>query len=166
MEESEIFKDLVLKGFEIFNGFYKIGNYGTLISNSRAYTRLYRNGTVTTNTTKESIHKPRCSQKCPLLFSELYAIITDEKGEKIKVLKTVYIHRLVAEHFVEKPKDRGKDKVTHIDHTQPQNNYYKNVMWTDQPFLSKRSMITHPHNRDNLKRANIKSGYYDSLRKK
>ena len=33
--ETEIFKDLKLKGFEVFNGFYKIGNHGTLISKKR-----------------------------------------------------------------------------------------------------------------------------------
>ncbi len=164
--KEEVFKDLKLDGFDQFDGLYSIGDRGTLISKARTSESTDRNGNAYLRTTNERTKTARHSKKSPLLFSELYLTIYRDDGTKAKYVRTVYIHKLVAQHFMERPKDKRKNMVAHIDPFQPTRNYPSNLMWVDQSFFSSRNMILYPENRNNLKKANIKSGYYQSLRRK
>ena len=68
-----------------------------------------------------------------------------------KKLKTysISVHRLVALHFLEKPKDPEKKFVTYLDHNH-ENNYYKNLKWVTRKELNFL-------NKDNRKKKNIRS---------
>ena len=53
-------------------------------------------------------------------------IITDKNGKKLYN----YVHRLVAEYFLDKPGE-DQNQVIHLDNNK-QNNYYKNLQWASE----------------------------------
>lgn len=159
----EIFRELKLPDNPEYNGLYRIGNYGTLISKRRLSCRLDRWGNFYSITYPERTKAVRFSKKSPLLFTDLEFTRFNIDGTKEKFKKTVYIHKLVAMHFIKRSEDLSKNKVAHINHSEPTNNSYKNLIWADQAYFSIRNMILYPENRDKLKEANIESGYYKEL---
>ncbi len=156
----EFFKDLELEGFE---GCYEIGCLGTLMSKERLSQSTSKGGKVYFRKLKRRPIILNCGKKSPLLHAVLVNITYLEDGSKKTVVKTLYIHKAVAEAFIEKPKEEDKNKVAHIDPYQPQNNKFDNLMWADQSFFSTRNMILYPENINKLRDKNIKSGYYKKL---
>jgi hypothetical protein len=66
------------------------------------------------------------------------------------ITQGVYIHKFVAEHFVEND-DLSKIFVTHIDKDK-KNNYWKNLKWVDQAELTKKHIETGVFAAENRKR--------------
>lgn len=103
---KEIWKDI--KGYE---GYYQISNKGRIKSLPRF--RKARNNYVS----KEKILKPAENSKG--YFRVL--LKTNNKNNRF------FVHRLVAEHFLEK--EKGKNIVNHLD-CNPHNNVVSNLEWT------------------------------------
>jgi hypothetical protein len=104
---TEIWKDIV--GFE---GLYQISNYGNVKS------------------CKRLVNSKSGSQR--LVNEKLLSLGKDKDGYLMAILcqdatkKTVKIHRLVAESFIDKVD--GKNLVNHID-SQKSNNFVSNLEW-------------------------------------
>lgn len=108
---QEIWKDI--PGFE---GIYQISNYG----NARSFDRRvvnHRGGT-----TRIAYGK----KLTPWDNGNGYLVLTIHDGKK---RKNCYVHRLVAELFLDKP--RGKEYVNHIDYNKHNNNV-ENLEWCTQ----------------------------------
>ena len=107
MKVEEIWKDIV--GFE---GLYKISNYGNI------------------NSCKRYVPHSRFIQK--LVPEKILSLGKDKDGYLMAILcrdatkKTVKVHRLVADAFLEKTKD--KNIVNHID-SKKSNNFFQNLEW-------------------------------------
>lgn len=79
--------------------------------------------------------------------------------------ETIYVHKIVAQLFIDSPKDLKKVYVEHID-DDFNNNHHSNLRWISHSELQIRNMNErHPENKDKLKNANIKSGYYQNVSK-
>lgn len=98
--------------------------------------------------------RPRTNGIEPHFFVDYHT--RNEKGEKKQ--KTLYVHKLVAMTWVEKPHP-SFNKVTFKDRN-PENFHYSNIMWVDQSYLSARTMREHPEQRTRLKAHNEKNGYH------
>lgn len=104
--QGEMWKPI--KGYE---GYYAISNKGNVVS------LMFRNNQVC---------KPKIKQLTPTDNGNGYLIIGLRDGSK---RKNFYIHRLVAEHFIEKK--YGCEYVNHID-CNPKNNDVSNLEWCTQ----------------------------------
>lgn len=121
---EEIFKDI--KGYE---GIYQISNLGRVKSLIMWDGHTYK------------------SRKKPVFMNPTdnghgYMVVPLRKNTK---RKNHYIHRLVAEHFLEKKK--GKDVVNHIDFNKS-NNTVSNLEWCTQKENTNHSSVNmrHPRN--------------------
>jgi len=143
-----------------FKGLYEISEFGDIRSLPRTievyhgiyglYKRTLKGRTLATRTTKKSPH----------LFTDFSVTYTGLFGNKVKYQKTIYIHKLVGLMFLEKPNNKEKIYVEHIkdDYT---NNHYSNLRWVTCSELQQRNINErYPENRNRLRDANIKSGYY------
>lgn len=144
----------------ILEGLYKVSSYGRIKSLPRQVKRIAYNGVVYYSTLGGNILSQRRLGKQKLMFTDLTCTI-----EGVKYRESVYPSKAVGEMFVKNPNPALYDKLTHRDPADWRNNHYTNIMWTNQSLLSTRNMELNPHNRDNLKRANIKSGYYKNINK-
>ena len=160
IQEIEIWKPLKTND-EIFEGLYEISNFGRLKSIARQVERYTWQGTRYYSILGGKILNQRKLGRNKVLFTSF------TKKDELEVIhrETVYIHRAVGIAFVKNPKPGQYDKVTHIDLSDWENNHHSNIRWADQEFLSKRNMELNPQNHDNLKKANIKSGYYKNINK-
>ncbi len=102
---DEEWKDLVFDNLTERHK-YKISNYGRIIS------YYYNENGVSLKLGVSGLYKS---------FS-----IRDKYGNKIRR----YIHRLVAEYFLDKPKE-NQELVIHLDNSK-HNNYYKNLRWASE----------------------------------
>jgi hypothetical protein len=127
-EELELWKQL----YDLKN--YKISNFGRIKSLERNLSIGVRNGIEYFRVYPELIKAVRTNGIEPFLFTSI--IVTNEKG--VKKNTTFYIHRAVADHFVNKPKhiqelekEGRKIYASHIkkDH---QNNRWDNIRWIGQ----------------------------------
>jgi len=100
---------------------------------------------------------PRTNKIHPHLFVDLVLTI-----DSIRYRKSAYVHKMVAECFV--LNIDNKPFVSHKDFDY-NNNHYSNLYWSNQSEVSRRTIERYPHLRNNLRDNNIKSGYYDSLRR-
>ena len=105
---QEIWKDI--KDYE---GLYQISNLGKVKSLDRK----------TKNRCGEFIKKGKILRQCENSKGYLRVQLINENGKR----KKMFVHRLVAEHFVKK--EKGKNIVNHLD-CNPKNNCYKNLEWT------------------------------------
>lgn len=153
---NEIWKPFKHPDCPTMDGLYEISNKGRLKSLPRAIQRYSHNGSLYTAYKKERILKFRTNKKSKLLFTTLQKSI----GYKKYIIKTIYIHYEVARLFVPNPNPRRYKHVTHINPKKPHHNWSDNLMWCDQSYLSLRNIELYPHLRNNLRDANIKSGYY------
>jgi hypothetical protein len=96
--EGEIWKDVV--GYE---GKYWISSYGRIITNSPIYGLCFLKGEKPNATGHIRVDLYRNSKR-----------------------KRIYIHRLVALHYIDNP--MGYKEIDHIDGN-PTNNYYTNLRW-------------------------------------
>ena len=158
--EKEKWKVLITND-EIFEGLYEISNFGRLRSIARQVERYTWKGTRYYSNLGGKILSQRRLGRNKVLFNSFTK--KDEFG--VVHRESVYIHRAVGVAFVRNYKPGQYNMVTHKNLDDWENNHYSNIMWTDQEFLSKRNMILHPQNRDSLKKANIKSGYYENINK-
>ena len=158
--KQEIWKTLKTKNI-VFKGLYEISNFGRLKSVARQVERQNCSGTKYYANIGGMILSQRRLGKNKVLFNSFTK--RDEFGHIHR--ETVYIHRAVGVAFVKNPKPGEYDMVTHIDLEDWENNHYSNIMWADQPFLSKRNMVLNPQNHNTLKNSNIKSGYYKNINK-
>ena len=80
-----------------------------VITNYERY-KIYDNGTVYSEISQKFLNSGRRG-------SYLTVVLCNQNG-----IKTFYIHKLVAEHFIEKPE--GKLIIDHINHDRLNNNVY------------------------------------------
>lgn len=141
---------------EPFSNYFSVSNKGRVKSNSY---KVERGGPRNryTYTKPATILKLRVNALTGHYFCALIIVID---GEKHQV--TCYPHKTVAELFVDNP-DK-KDIVIHRDGDYS-NNRSENLMWVDQSYLSKKIMQDYPHLRLRLRDYNVKTGYYEKLRK-
>lgn len=136
----------------IFKDFYRVSNLGRLVVKGRfvdiGLGREYWKGDRIIESFRRGKH--------PHLFTSLYSTVDGYKN------KTAYIHKLVAEAFIEKPSDEHR-YVTHID-GDFNNNRVENLRWITASENSTTNIINNPENRMKLKKHNEKVGYYKSLR--
>lgn len=109
MEKRKKEKWLPIKGYE---GFYEISNHGRVRSVDRIV--YFKN-----NKGKREYKGKILKQK----YHNGYAMVNLNKNKKLEVL---YVHRLVAEHFI--PKIKNKNIVNHKNGIKS-DNYYKNLEW-------------------------------------
>lgn len=112
------------------------GNKSFQISNMGVIRSVDRTILVTRNGVTYPVHRPgmvlsqRCSKENPHMFSTIQYMENDEK-----ILKTIYIHKAVADHFVSKPNHillaEIEGKATCASHIVKDysNNRYDNIMW-------------------------------------
>jgi hypothetical protein len=131
---AEIWKDIV--GFE---GLYQISNYGNIKSCER-----YVNSKIGKRIVYEKILSLSKDKNCYLMVV-LY---------KNAIRKTVKVHRLVADAFIDK--FDGKNIVNHID-LNKQNNTVSNLEWVS-------SLENNCHSRLNIKSTSKYIGVYFSKR--
>ena len=86
--------------------------------------------------------------------------------EGISHIKTAYPHRYVAIAFIPNPMaypfvSHKRDKDGYMNY---KDNHVMNLIWANQSMVSKATMVTYPRLKDQLKRNNIKSGYYTNRR--
>ena len=143
--------------YEPFDKYYEINEEGVVRSKKRIIEKSNGRSTYL-ETVGGRIIATRTNGVHPHLFVTLRVKINDEFVDR-----TAYIHKMVALCFIPKVKD--KPLVSHIDDDYS-NNHYSNLIWSDQSYVSKRTMEKYPVLRDTLKNNNIKSGYYNKLRKK
>ena len=160
IQEIEQWKTL-LTNDPIFEGLYEISNFGRLKSIARQVERYTWRGTRYYSTLGGRVLSQRKLGRNKVLFNSFTKV--DEIG--VVHRESVYIHRAVGVAFVKNPKPGQYTMVTHIDLEDWENNHHTNIRWADQEFLSKRNMELNPQNRDNLKKANIASGYYENINK-
>jgi hypothetical protein len=139
-----------------FSQYYQISNLGRLKSKGRYVTRGGESNRYE-YWKMERIMKPRRSKSFPHLFATM--IIMEDGVRKIK---TIYIHKAVAEAFIPRPSTQHV-YVEHIDGDYT-NNRVSNLRWITASELSIKLLKLYPQNKNNLKRSNIKSGFYDKLR--
>lgn len=125
-KEKEMWKPII--GYE---GWYEISNFGRVRSLDR--TVYFRNG------------KGQRDYKGKILkqkYHNGYAMVNLNKNKKLEV---VYIHQLVAKHFLEKVE--GKNVVNHKDGIKS-NNFYRNLEWvtSKENNLHARQMGLHKDN--------------------
>lgn len=132
----EIWKDI--KGYE---GYYQISNKGNVKSLSRQWIGKTKLGEDKVNTTKERILKPYVEKgKRSNIKDSLYTSLRkDDKNKKI------YIHRLVASHFIPNPNPHLNIEVNHIDGNR-MNNSVENLEW-----VTKQENIIHAFNNELIK---------------
>ncbi len=125
--EGEIWKPLY-----IYSN-YLLSNYGRIKSIERTVT-VFRKGKTYITSKPQHIIKLRTNGIEEFLFADIY--FRDDKD--IKIRKTIYIHRAVCDHFVEKPKhiveyenDGGHICASHIIKDY-ENNRFDNVKWITQ----------------------------------
>lgn len=94
IEEIELWKQL----YDLKN--YRISNFGRIKSLERNISIGVRNGVEYFRVYPEIIKAVRTNGIEPFLFTSI--TVRNEKG--VKLNKTIYIHRAVADHFVIKPK--------------------------------------------------------------
>lgn len=80
----------------------------------------------------------------------------------VKHNKTVYVHKAVAEAFINKPSSKHIF-VTHIDWNY-NNNIISNLRWITASENSKRNIELYPKNGLTLKEYNVRTGYYESIK--
>jgi hypothetical protein len=148
---EEIWKDV---NDPIFKDYYEISNLGRIKTKSRLITRGGTNN-LYSYWKHPRIITTRRSKENPHLFVSLYA------NEVIKN-KTKYVHKLVAEAFIEKPSE-DHIYVTHKDGNYD-NNIVSNLKWITASENSKNNIEKYPDNKLTLKKHNVKVGYYKSLR--
>jgi hypothetical protein len=139
-----------------FSKYYQISNLGRLKSKGRYVVRGGENNRYE-YWKMERIMKPRRSKSFPHLFATM---ILMEDG--VKKVKTIYIHKGVAEAFLSRP----SSKHVHVEHINGDyaNNRTSNLRWITASELSIKLFELYPENKNNLKESNIKSGFYDKLR--
>ncbi|MGH0601491.1 NUMOD4 domain-containing protein [Bacillus mycoides] len=110
MENGEVWRDI--KGYE---GYYKVSNKGRILSLERPIVRCGRNQVLKQRILKSHLNKQ---------INYTYTFLTINKDSK-----RFYIHRLVAEAFVENPDN--KPFVNHKNGIRNDNDY-KNLEWVTQ----------------------------------
>lgn len=140
--DGEVWRDFPIDGFE---DFFEISSVGRIRSKSRAIRRVNRFDTQYTNYVGGKILSERTNGTDPHIYATVQ--FTHPTTRKL-ISKTVYPHKLVALAFVPKP-NPNFDKVTFKDRDAT-NIVPENLLWTDQSYLSTRSMIEHPHNRNKM----------------
>lgn len=138
---KEIWKDI--KGFE---GFYQVSNRGNVRS-LKCRRNLWRDGERVTGV----VH--RVKNMTPSDNGKGYLVVNLKENNKRTVR---YVHRLVAEHFLEKPE--GKDVVNHLDYN-IKNNSVDNLEWTTQKQNVRYSIPNMKHPRENCKPTNTGEKY-------
>ncbi len=138
MKEKEIWKPI--KGYE---GFYEISSYGRVRSLDR--TVYFK------NKGKRDYKGKILKQK----YHNGYAMVNLNKNKK---METLYIHQLVASHFLEKSENKV---INHKDGVKS-NNFYRNLEYVTsrENNLHARKMGLHKDNVEGIK------AYTDSLKKK
>lgn len=127
---KEIWKDI-----KEYEGLYKVSNLGRVKSLER-----YKNNHGKQQLIPESIKSTRKDKQGYLLL-DLYK---DNKQ------KTIRIHRLVAEHFIENP--NNKETVNHIDGNK-ENNTVNNLEWATFKEQNKHFYKNNLKSRDNINKA-------------
>jgi hypothetical protein len=107
----------------------------------------------------EKLMKLRRSKSFPHLFASM---IISEEG--VKTVKTIYIHKGVAEAFIPRPSE-DHVYVEHIDGDY-NNNRVSNLRWITASEHSIKLMEMYPENRNNLKKSNEKNGFYEKIKSK
>ena len=102
-----------------FEGMYMVSNMGRVKSLDRIIFQKDRSGNIS-----KHIYKGKILKKCTQVNG--YETIDLHKNSKTQ---RYLVHRLVAEHFLEKPK--GKEYINHKDNTR-NNNIYTNLEWCTQ----------------------------------
>ena len=108
---EEIWKDIIIEGYDVR---YQISNLGRV----KSIARLSEQG----HWLNEIIMK-QCDNRHGYLYVDLYA---NRRNGYHKIRK--YVHRLVAEYFVDNPDPENFKEVDHLD-TNPSNNIYTNLRW-------------------------------------
>lgn len=141
-----------------FSSYFEISNLGRIKSKSRLVTRGGEKNRYTF-LKPEKILKTRRSKSFPHRFASLIVV---EDG--ICYSKTIYVHKAVGEAFVPRP---SYDHV-HIEHIDGdyENNRKENLRWITNSDLANKILKLHPENKNLLKKANIKSGFYERRRSK
>lgn len=149
---EEIWKDV---NHPIFKKFYEVSNLGRLKTKGRISTRGGDNNRYT-YWVSPRIVSVRRSKEMPHLFCSLYAHNVFFKN------KTAYVHKMAAEAFIKRP-TKAHVYVSHIDGNY-NNNMISNLKWITASENSKSNIEKYPENKLNLKKANIKNGYYEKLK--
>lgn len=110
----------IWKPIEGFDGYYEVSNYGNVRSICR--TVIHQKGSQTV-----LCDLPERNMKNHENSSGYMRVHLSKDGKK----QWVFVHRLVAEHFVENSNPDEFDTVNHLD-CNPKNNHYKNLEWTTQ----------------------------------
>lgn len=139
-----------------FSEYFQISNLGRLKSKGRYVTRGGEKNRYE-YFKPESIMKVRHSKEFPHLFATMIVKIDGEA-----TVRTIYIHKAVAECFVPKPSEEHI-YVEHIDGDY-NNNTVSNLRWITASENSTKNIEKYPENRNKLRDVNIKNGYYKSLR--
>lgn len=137
--------------YEFFDKYFEVSTHGRVRSVDRRQ-RIYRNGVEYFVQRYSRILSHRNNGQDKHLMVSLGL-----KIEGISYNKTVYPHWMMAKLWLHNPDPKKFTKVTFID-GDPANLELDNFQWVTQSFLSTRNFERHPHNKDNLKNANIKSG--------
>lgn len=143
--------------YEPFSDLYEVSNLGNIRSKDREVVVHSEHGTYT-KFYNGRVLKIRKSKTAPHYFTDVNATINFEK-----IKKTIYIHKAVGLAFI--PNHKNKNFVSHLNNDFT-NNSVENLYWSSKSEISTRNLILNPQNRNNLKKANIKSGYYERSRKR
>ena len=118
--------------------YYKISNLGRIKSLDRNVSIGVRNGVEYFRVYYGGIKAVRTNRIEPFLFTSI--VITDEKG--VKKNTTFYIHRAVADHFVEKPQYiqelEAQGRAIYASHIVKD---YENNRWDNLRFISHRDLM-------------------------
>lgn len=113
------------------NKSFQISNLGRIRSLDRQVL-VYRNGSYHYASKQGQIKAIRCTKENPHMLTTIQYI--DENEEKI--IRSIYIHKAVADHFVSKPDDillaemEGKKTCATLIVKDYSNNRYDNIKWT------------------------------------
>lgn len=77
----------------------------------------------------------KTTEKINDLKKEKSAFLKEKIQDRVVSIHMLY-HKEVAKNFLEKPKNKAKKFVIHLDHNK-ENNYYKNLRWADQAEVTK-----------------------------
>ena len=130
-----------IKGYEKY---YQVSNYGEIKAKRRVVYDLIDGEIQPTYVTKEKIMNP-FDNGCGYLVVSL----VDENGNR----KNFYVHRLVADAFLENP--NNLPQVDHIDYDR-KNNRLSNLRWVTVSENALHSSCNHPKHR---KYCNSSTGY-------
>lgn len=137
-EEIELWTQL----YDLKN--YRISNLGRIKSLERNLSIGVRNGVEYFRTYPELIKAIRTNGIEPFYFTSL--VYRNEKG--IKINKTIYIHRAVADHFVKKPKYiielEKQGRAIYASHIVKD---YENNRWDNIRFISHQDLMRSQPNR-------------------